>query len=293
MSIFKGSGVAIITPFHEDETVDFETLGKLIEFQIENGSDAIIICGTTGESSTLTDEEQIECVKYTVDTVNKRLPVIAGSGSNHTKHAVELSVACQKVGADAILSVTPYYNKTTQKGLISHYTQIANAVDIPVILYNVPSRTGLNLLPHTVYELSKIKNITAVKEASGNITQVAQIAHLCGDNIDIYSGNDDQVAPILALGGIGVISAASNVIPRQMHDMVISFLNGDTVKSKQLQLQYLPLIEKLFCEVNPIPVKTAVAEMFGYKPYFRAPLYAMESANLEALRSEMKSIGLI
>ena len=246
MPIFTGSGVAIVTPFNEDETINYPELERLIEFQIENGTDSIVICGTTGEASTLTDEEQIECIKFTVDVVNKRVPVIAGAGSNHTSHAIELAQGCEKVGADAVLIVTPYYNKTTQKGLIKHYKMIAESINIPIILYNVPSRTGLNITPQTCYELSKIKNIVGIKEASGNLSQVAEIAALCGEDFHIYSGNDDQILPVLSLGGLGVISVLANIMPKETHDMVASYLEGDTKKATKLQLEYLNLVNQLF-----------------------------------------------
>lgn len=293
MSIFTGSGVAIVTPFNEDETINYPELKKLIEFQIENGTDAIIICGTTGEASTLTDEEQIDCVRYAVEVVNKRIPVIAGAGSNHTAHAIELAQGCEKAGADAVLLVTPYYNKTTQKGLIEHYKMIAESINIPIILYNVPSRTGLNITPKTCYELSKIKNIVAIKEASGNISQVAEIAALCGPDFDIYSGNDDQVLPLLSLGGKGVISVLANVAPRDTHDMVMSYLEGDTKRATKLQLDTLNLINALFCETNPIPVKAAVNLMGFNAGKCKMPLCSMEDKNFERLKEAMKDYGLI
>ncbi len=293
MSIFTGSGVAIITPFNEDETINYPELKKLIEFQIENGTDAIIICGTTGEASTLTDEEQIDCVRYAVEVVNKRIPVIAGAGSNHTSHAIELAQGCEKAGADAVLLVTPYYNKTTQKGLIKHYKMIAESINIPIILYNVPSRTGLNITPKTCYELSKIKNIVAIKEASGNISQVAEIAALCGPDFDIYSGNDDQVLPLLALGGKGVISVLANVAPRYTHDMVASYLNGDTKTATKMQLDALHLINMLFCETNPIPVKAAVGLMGYNTGICKMPLCEMDENNFENLKKAMEDFGII
>ena len=293
MSIFTGSGVAIVTPFNEDETINYPELKKLIEFQIENGTDAIIICGTTGEASTLTDEEQIDCVRYAVEVVNKRIPVIAGAGSNHTAHAIELAQGCEKAGADAVLLVTPYYNKTTQKGLIKHYKMIAESINIPIILYNVPSRTGLNITPKTCYELSKIKNIVAIKEASGNISQVAEIAALCGPDFDIYSGNDDQVLPLLSLGGKGVISVLANVAPRDTHDMVMSYLEGDSKRATKLQLDTLNLINALFCETNPIPIKAAVNLMGFNAGKCKMPLCSMEDKNFERLKEAMKDYGLI
>lgn len=293
MSIFKGAGVAIVTPYNQDGTVNYTDLGRLIEFQIENKTDAIIICGTTGEASTLSDEEQTECVRFTVEKVNKRVPVIAGAGSNDTAHGVELSKACQNVGADAILSVTPYYNKASQKGLIRHYTAIAEAIDVPMILYNVPGRTGTNIMPQTAFELSKVPNIIGIKEACGDLSQVAKTAEMCGPNFDLYSGNDDQVLPLLSLGGIGVISVASNIVPRQMHDMVIDFLEGRISQAIEAQLKYLRLINALFCEVNPIPVKAALELMGLSKANYRLPLCEIESGNLELLKKEMKKVSLI
>lgn len=293
MSIFTGSGVAIVTPFHPDNTVHYEKLKELIEFQITNGTDAIIICGTTGEASTLSDEEQLECVRFTAEVVNKRVPVIAGAGSNHTDHAIALAVGCEKAGADAVLLVTPYYNKATQKGLIIHYKAIAEKIQIPIILYNVPSRTGLNIAPKTVYELSKIKNIVGIKEASGNFSQVAEIASLCGPDFDLYSGNDDQILPVLSLGGKGVISVLANVAPKNTHDMVMSYLNGDTKTATKLQLDAIQLIKGLFIEVNPIPVKAALNFM-GYEVgSCKMPLCDMEEKDLAFLKEQMKQYGLI
>ena len=293
MPIFTGSGVAIVTPFNEDETINYPELKRLIEFQIENSTDAIIICGTTGEASTLTDEEQIECIKFTVEVVNKRVPVIAGAGSNHTAHAIELAQGCERVGADAVLLVTPYYNKTTQKGLIKHYKMIAESINIPIILYNVPSRTGLNITPQTCYELSKIKNIVGIKEASGNLSQVAEIAALCGEDFHIYSGNDDQILPVLSLGGLGVISVLANIMPKETHDMVASYLEGDTKKATKLQLEYLNLVNQLFSETNPIPVKTALRLMDFNVGNCKMPLCEMEDKNLENLKEAMKDAGLL
>ena len=293
MPIFTGSGVAIVTPFNEDETINYPELKRLIEFQIENSTDAIVICGTTGEASTLTDEEQIECIKFTVEVVNKRVPVIAGAGSNHTAHAIELAQGCERVGADAVLLVTPYYNKTTQKGLIKHYKMIAESINIPIILYNVPSRTGLNITPQTCYELSKIKNIVGIKEASGNLSQVAEIAALCGEDFHIYSGNDDQILPVLSLGGLGVISVLANIMPKETHDMVASYLEGDSKKATKMQLEYLHLINELFSETNPIPVKTALRLMDFNVGNCKMPLCEMEDKNLENLKEAMKDAGLL
>ena len=293
MPIFTGSGVAIVTPFNEDETINYPELKRLIEFQIENSTDAIIICGTTGEASTLTDEEQIECIKFTVEVVNKRVPVIAGAGSNHTAHAIELAQGCERVGADAVLLVTPYYNKTTQKGLIKHYKMIAESINIPIILYNVPSRTGLNITPQTCYELSKIENIIGIKEASGNLSQVAEISALCGEDFHIYSGNDDQILPVLSLGGKGVISVLANIMPKETHDMVASYLEGDSKKATKMQLEYLHLINELFSETNPIPVKTALRLMDFNVGNCKMPLCEMEDKNLENLKEAMKDAGLL
>lgn len=293
MSLFTGAGVAIVTPFHSDGTVNYPKLKELIEFQIENHTDAIIICGTTGEASTLTDEEQIECVRFTVEVVNKRIPVIAGAGSNHTEHAITLAQGCEKAGADALLLVTPYYNKTTQKGLILHYKAIAQSTKLPIILYNVPSRTGLNITPKTCYELSKVENIIGIKEASGNISQIAETAALCGSDFDLYSGNDDQVLPLLSLGGKGVISVLSNVAPKDTHDMVAKYFSGDTKGATELQLKAIDLIKALFIEVNPIPVKAALNLMGFEVGNCKMPLCDMDEKNLEILKNEMKSYGLI
>ena len=293
MSLFTGSGVAIITPMQADGSVNFPVLKELLEFQLENGTDAIIICGTTGEASTMTDEEQIETVRFAVETVAKRVPVIAGAGSNDTAHAIELAKGCENVGVDGVLLVTPYYNKTTQKGLIKHYTAIANSINIPVILYNVPGRTGLSISPQTCYELSKVKNIVGIKEASGNFSNIAQIAALCGPDFDLYSGNDDQNVPILSLGGKGIISVLANVAPKDAHDMVAKFHAGDTRGASELQLKSIELINALFCEVNPIPVKTALSLMGFNVGVCKAPLCEMEPEHLEVLKKAMKNYGLI
>lgn len=293
MSIFTGAGVALVTPLHADGSVNFEKMKELIEFQLANDTDALIICGTTGEASTMSDEVQVECVRFAKEVAAGRAPIIAGAGSNDTAHCIELAQACEKAGADAVLLVTPYYNKATQKGLIQHYTAIANAITIPIILYNVPGRTGCNIAPKTVAELAKVKNIVAVKEASGSLSQVAEIAALVGDDFDIYSGNDDQILPVLSLGGKGVISVLSNVAPKQTHDMVMHYLNGDTKAATKLQLDAIELISALFCEVNPIPVKTAL-NLMGYEVgACKAPLCDMEPKNLETLRNAMKNYGLI
>ena len=294
MPIFKGAGVAIVTPFTQDDKVNFEELGKMIDFQIAGGTDAIIICGTTGESSTLTHEEHDACIKFAVEHTAGRVPVIAGTGSNSTAEAIRLSTQAQNNGADALLLVTPYYNKATQKGLIQHYTAIANSVDLPIILYNVPSRTGVNILPQTAVTLAKnVKNIVAVKEASGNISQVAELAALADGCIDIYSGNDDQVVPLLSLGGVGVISVLSNVMPKLTHDMVMSYLNGDVKLSRQLQLSVMNLNKALFCEVNPIPVKEALNMMGWNAGAVRSPLCEMEPQHKELLRKELAAMKLI
>lgn len=294
MPIFKGAGVAIVTPFTQDDKVNFEELGKMIDFQIAGGTDAIIICGTTGESSTLTHEEHDECIKFAVEHTAGIVPVIAGTGSNSTAEAIRLSTHAQNNGADALLLVTPYYNKATQKGLIQHYTAIANSVDLPIILYNVPSRTGVNILPQTAVTLAKnVKNIVAIKEASGNISQVAELAALADGCIDIYSGNDDQVVPLLSLGGVGVISVLSNVMPKLTHDMVMSYLNGDVKLSRQLQLSVMNLNKALFCEVNPIPVKEALNMMGWNAGAVRSPLCEMEPQHKELLRKELAAMKLI
>ena len=289
--IFKGCGTAIITPFTEDG-VNFEEFRKMIEFQITEGVDSIIVCGTTGESSTMTTEEKKETIKFAIDVAAKRVPIIAGTGGNCTKSAIEMSKYAESVGADAVLVVTPYYNKTTQAGLIAHYKAIADAINIPVVLYNVPSRTGLNITPATCFELSKIENIVAIKEASGNISQVAEIANLCRDNLTIYSGNDDQVLPLLSLGGLGVISVLSNIIPRDVHNMVENFLNGNIKEATRLQLDTLKLTSALFSEVNPIPVKAA-CNMIGFDAGIpRMPLIEMTDVGKEKLKNEMINYGV-
>lgn len=294
MAIFKGAGVAIVTPFTTDDKVDYEALGKMLDFQIENGTDAIIICGTTGESSTLTHDEHDECIRFTVEYVAGRVPVIAGTGSNSTAEAIRLSTHAEQVGADALLLVTPYYNKATQRGLIEHYTKIANSVSLPIIMYNVPSRTGVNILPETAVTLAKnVENIVAIKEASGNIGQVTRLAALANGCIDIYSGNDDQIVPLLSLGGKGVISVLSNVAPKITHDIVASYLDGDVEKSRDLQLQVMDLNDALFCEVNPIPVKTALGMMGMCKDILRAPLCEMSEGHKEQLRTVLKNHQMI
>ncbi len=293
MSIFTGAGVAIVTPMTETGAVNYPKLEELIEYQIANGTDAIIICGTTGESSTLTHEEHLEAIRFTAEKVAGRIPVIAGTGSNCTETAVYLSQEAEKYGVDGVLLVSPYYNKATQKGLIAHFTKIANSIKIPVILYNIQSRTGVNLAPETIAYLAKnVENIVGVKEASGNISQIAKVAQLCGDSIDIYSGNDDQIVPILSLGGKGVISVLSNVAPRETHDIVAKFLDGDVAGSRELQLRALPVIEKLFCEVNPIPVKAAL-NMLGWEVGpLRMPLSEMEEEHQKELKAAMDAFGI-
>lgn len=276
--IFKGAGTAIVTPFVDDK-VNYLEFERLIEYQIKEEIDAIVFCGTTGESSTMTEKEKKDVIDFAIRTVNKRVPVIIGTGGNCTKTAVEMSKYAETKGADGVLLVTPYYNKTTQAGLIAHYTAIANAISIPVILYNVPSRTGLNIEPETCLELSKVSNIVAIKEASGNISQVVKIASLCGDNLHIYSGNDDQILPILSVGGIGVISVLSNIEPKITHDMVYAFLNGDMQKAQELQLNNLELINSLFCEVNPIPVKYALIKKGFNVGLPRLPLVELSEKN--------------
>lgn len=293
MTLFKGSGVAIITPFNEDFSINYDKLGELIEFQIENSTDAIIICGTTGEASTLTDEEQIAAIKYTVEKVNKRIPVIAGAGSNDTAHGIKLAKLCEEVGVDGILSVTPYYNKTSQTGLVAHFTAIADAVNVPIILYNVPGRTGLNMLPATVHELSKHANIVGVKEASGDLGQAVEIARLCGENFAIYSGNDDVIVPTLAIGGAGVISVLANVLPKETHDIVYAFLDGDVSQAKTLQIKLKHFIDCLFIEPNPIPVKEAMNLLGTEVGPLRLPLVPMAEGNKNALIASMKEIGLL
>lgn len=293
MSIFTGAGVAIVTPMKENGEVNFEKLGEILEEQIAGQTDAIIICGTTGESSTLTHEEHLDAIKYTIDKVNKRIPVIVGTGSNCTQTAIYLSQEAEKYGADGLLLVTPYYNKATQQGLIAHYTAIANSVKLPIILYNVASRTGCNIEPKTAAYLAEhVENIVAIKEASGNISQVAEIAALTQGKMDIYSGNDDQIVPILSLGGKGVISVLSNVAPKYTHDIVAKFMEGKVEESRDMQLKALPLIHALFCEVNPIPVKTALNLMGKEVGSLRMPMTEMEDAHQEVLKKAMKDFGI-
>ncbi|MGI6010710.1 MAG: 4-hydroxy-tetrahydrodipicolinate synthase [Ruminococcus sp.] len=293
MAIFKGAGVALVTPMHEDLSINYEKLDELLEEQIAAGTDSIIICGTTGESATLSEEEHLEAIKFTIERVKGRIPVIAGTGSNSTYTAVEMSKDAAESGADGLLIVTPYYNKGTQNGLIKHYTTIADAVDKPIIMYNVPSRTGCNLLPPAVAELFKnVENIVGIKEATGNISQVAKVMELTEGKIDLYSGNDDQIVPLLSLGGIGVISVLSNVAPKESHEIVMKFLEGDIAGSRELQLKALDLIDALFCEVNPIPVKAALNLMGKEVGPLRGPLTEMEPQNQERLAKAMREFGI-
>lgn len=290
--IFEGSAVAIATPFIDDK-VNFEQLRKLIEFQIENKTDAIVVCGTTGEASTMSEEEVLETIKFTVDTVKHRIPVIAGTGSNCTKTAIRRTKFAEKIGVDGVLIVTPYYNKTSQEGLIAHYSEIANATTLPIIMYNVPSRTGVNIEANTVKELSKIDNIVGIKEASGNLSQVATIASKTSEDFSIYSGNDDQILPVLSLGGKGVISVLANIAPKETHDMVKMYLNKDIKQAKDLQLEYLDLIHALFSDVNPIPVKDALNAMgFDYKEP-RKPLVSLNQEKHKILVKEMQKKNII
>lgn len=291
--VFTGAGVAIITPMLPDGSVNYEELGRILDDQIARHTDAIIICGTTGESATLTHEEHIECIRYTVRKVAGRIPVVAGTGSNDTAFAINLSRQAEEAGADALLLVTPYYNKTTQAGLIAHYTAIANSISLPCILYNVPSRTSMNLTPATIAELSKIPNINAVKEASSDIVQIAEIAELCGDNLNIYSGNDNQIVPILALGGKGVISVLSNVAPERAHDICALWFDGKHEESLSLQMQVMGLVRALFKESNPIPVKWAMNRLGWKAGGVRLPLVEASPAVQEMLETEMKRNGLL
>lgn len=291
--IFTGSGVAIVTPMNPDGSVNYDELGRLIDFQIENGTDAIIACGTTGESATLDHEEHCNVIKYTIEKVNKRVPVIAGTGSNDTAYAIELTKEAKKMGADAVLSVTPYYNKTSQAGLVAHFKAIAEAVDIPMIVYNVPSRTGCNIQPATYVELSKIPNIVATKEAGEKVGEVAKIISMCGDDLDIYTGCDDLTVPVMSLGGIGVISVFANVCPKEMHEITQLCLDGDFAKASKMHLHYLELMNALFCDVNPIPVKEAV-NMIGFNAgNCRLPLVPLSEKSNEYLKSVMDKYGLL
>ncbi len=286
--LFKGVGSAVPTPFDENG-VNISEFRKFLQFQIDNNVDALIVCGTTGESSTMTRDEKIIAINCALEVANEKIPVIVGTGSNNTREAIEMSKIAERLGANGILVVTPYYNKTTQRGLIAHYKAIAESVSLPIILYNVPSRTGVNIEPQTCLELSKIDNIVAIKEASGNISQVAQISNLCGDNLYIYSGNDDQIVPICSLGGIGVISVLSNIKPKFVHDMVYDFLDGNIDKARKMQLNVLPLINSLFSEVNPIPVKYALNELGFNFSVPRLPLVEFSDTNKKVLRQYLKT----
>lgn len=294
MAIFKGAAVAIATPFHEDGSVDYEKFAELVEFQIANGTDAIVVCGTTGEASTLTHEEHLDVIRYCVKQVKGRIPVVAGTGSNCTETAIYLSQEAEKAGVDGVLTVTPYYNKATQKGLFEHFKAIADSIKVPVILYNVPSRTGCNLTAATIVKLCKeVENIVGVKEASGNISQVADIMAMADGCVDLYSGNDDQIVPLLSLGGLGVISVLSNVAPKQAHDICQKYFDGDVKGSMKLQLDTLPLIHALFTEVNPIPVKKGL-ELMGLSGHvLRRPLTELEPEHTEQLKKEMQKLGII
>lgn len=292
MSIFKGSGVAIVTPFNETG-VNFDELSNLIEWHIKSKTDAIIVCGTTGEATTMTEVEKKETIKFVVDKVNKRIPVIAGTGSNNTASAIAMSKWAEDIGVDGLLVITPYYNKTTQKGLVKHFKAVSDAVNTPIIIYNVPGRTGLNITPSTLKELCEDKNIVAVKEASGNISQIAEIKALCGDKLDIYSGNDDQIIPILSLGGIGVISVLANIIPEDVHNMCELYFSGKVNKALKIQLDSLALTNALFIETNPIPVKTAMNLMNMKVGELRLPLCEMSENNLEVLKKELKAYNLM
>lgn len=291
--IFTGAGVAIVTPMHEDGSVNFNKLGELIDFQIEGGTDCIVICGTTGETSTLETDEHIECINYAVEKTAGRVPVITGVGSNHTAYAVEMSKQAKKAGADGILCVTPYYNKASQQGLIYHYNSIADTTDLPIVLYNVPSRTGCNIQPETYLELSKHPNIVATKEASGDLSAIAKIRALCGDDLDIYSGNDDQIVPILSLGGVGVISVLSNIMPRETHDICSLYLDGKVSESRDLQISLIGLINALFCDVNPIPVKEALNMMGKEVGPYRLPMCKTTPEKLRLIENELRKHNLI
>ena len=294
MAIFKGAGVALVTPFHEDESVNYEALEALVEMQIEGHTDAIIVCGTTGEPSTMTEEERVSVIKFVVEKVKKRVPVIAGTGGNNTRNAVAMSKKAEELGVDGLLVVTPYYNKATQEGLFLHYKAIADAVSLPIIMYNVPSRTGCNILPETAVRIAReCENIVAIKEACGNIDQIASLAKIGRGVLDIYSGNDDEVVPIMSLGGIGVISVLSNIAPQETHDMVMEYLEGDRAKALDIQLKYLDVIHALFCEVNPIPVKTALNMMGKNAGVLRLPLTEMSEKNKVVLKTALEEVGLL
>lgn len=294
MAIFTGAGVAIVTPFHADGSINYNKLEELIDFHCNNGTDSIIICGTTGESATLTEAEHVECIQKAVEFTKGRIPVVAGTGSNNTMTAIELSKAAEEVGADGLLMVTPYYNKATQNGLIAHYKAVANEVKLPIILYSVASRTGCNIEPATVATLFReVENVVGIKEASGNVSQIAKIMNLTDGKIDLYSGNDDQILPVMSLGGIGVISVLSNVAPRETHDICAKYFAGDHKGSLEMQLKALPLIEALFSEVNPIPVKKAL-NLMGYEVgSLRMPLTELTEGNTEKLAKAMRDYGIL
>ncbi len=293
MAIFEGSGVAIVTPFNPDGSINFPKFEELVDFQIQNGTDSIIVCGTTGEAPTLTKAEHADCISAAVSATNKRVPVIAGTGSNDTAYGVALTKEAKELGADGTLQITPYYNKCTQNGLVAHFSAIAKAADLPMIIYSVAGRTGLNVNADTVAKLAKIDNIVGIKEASGNISQVADIAAQCGPDFDIYSGNDDQIVPLLSLGGKGVISVVANILPKETHDIVRLFLDGDAKGSRDLQLKYLRLINLLFCEVNPIPVKAALNMMGWDVGGCRLPLTPLEDAHAVLLKAELQRLNMI
>ncbi|MFZ7120046.1 MAG: 4-hydroxy-tetrahydrodipicolinate synthase [Eubacteriaceae bacterium] len=292
MTLFQGSGVAIVTPFNENG-INYSILEKLLNWHVKEGTDSIVVCGTTGETPTLTEDEQKEVIKFTVDVINKRIPVIAGTGSNSTAHVIEMSKYAENVGVDGLLIMNPYYNKSTQRGIIAHFEAVAETVDTPIIIYNVPSRTGINIAPDTIKQLSIIENIVAIKEASSDIVQIAEIARLCGEDFTIYSGNDNQVVPILSLGGKGVISVSANIVPKDMHQMVQLYLDGKVKESLKLQLKMNSLNNALFIESNPVPVKTAMNILDMNAGSLRMPLIQMEEANVEILKKEMKKYGLI
>ena len=288
MSLFRGSAVALVTPFNEDGSVNFEELERLIEFQIENKTDALVICGTTGEASTMTDEEQVETIKFSVEKTNGRVPVIAGAGSNDTRHGINLAKMCEDVGADGLLEVTPYYNKTSQRGLYEHYKVIAEAVNIPIILYDVPGRTSMSIAPQTVKELAEIDNIVGLKDASGNLSYAAEVRNLVGEDFDVYSGNDDVVVPLMSIGGVGVISVLANIYPRLVHDMCQNFFDGNIKEAGKIQVNNKKLIDALFVEPNPIPIKAAM-NMMGYNVGgLRLPLYEAADSTKELLKGLLR-----
>ena len=290
--LFIGAATALITPFNSDGTINYEQFGNLIDWQIEEGIDALIIAGTTGEGATLSDEEHKELMEFAGQRINGRIPWIGGTGSNDTAYGIQLSQAAEKSGASGVLLVTPYYNKTTQGGLIRMFTEYADALNIPVMLYNVPSRTGVNIEPDTYLALSKHPNIVAIKEANSDIAKIVETKAKVGDNLDLYSGNDDQIVPILSVGGLGVVSVLSNLLPRETHELVMAYINGDRETACQMQLKYMELVKALFCETNPIPAKCAMAHMGWCDNYLRSPLYPMEPANEERLLNAMRNIGI-